>query len=207
MDFYPSISKELLTKSINYAKSITPIEEGVITTVFHARKSLLFDKTSVWVKKDNSDFDVTMGNYDGAEVCELVGRYLFNLLTNEFGKNNIGLYRDDGLSSFQNISGQDSEKIKKKMCKMLKENGLNITVECNLTITEFLDVTFDLKSGTFYPYRKQNNEILYIHKQSNHPPSIIKQIPSMISKRVSDISCDSEQITTLLKKKVVSMKI
>ena len=67
-----------------------------------------------------------------------------------------------------------------------------ITAECNLAITDFLDVTFDLKSGTYYPYRKQNNEILYIHKQSNHPPSIIKQIPSMISKRISDISCDSD---------------
>ena len=78
------------------------------------------------------------------------------------------------------------------MCKILKENHLNIIVECNLAITDFLNVTFDLKSGTYYPYRKQNNEILYIHKQSNHPPSIIKQIPSMISKRVSDISCDSD---------------
>ena len=154
----------------------TPIEEEVITTVFHARKSLLFDKTSVWVKKDNSDFDVTMGSYDGAELCELVGRYLLNLLTNEFGKNNIGLYRDDGLSCFQNISGPGSEKIKKKMCKIFKENGLKITVECNLAITDFLDATSDLKSGTYYPYRKQNNEILYIRKQSNHPPSIIKQI-------------------------------
>ena len=133
-----------------------------------------------------------MGSYDGAEVCELVGLYLLNLLTNEFGKHNIGLYRDDGLSCFQNISGPDSEKIKKKMCKIFKENRLNITVECNLTITDFLDVTFDLKSGTYYPYRKQNNEILYIYKQSNHPPSIIKQIPSMISKWVSDISCDSD---------------
>ena len=170
MDFYPSISKELLTKSINYAKSITPIEEEVITTVFHARKSLLFDKTSVWVKKDNSDFDVTMGSYDGAEVCELVGLYLLNLLTNEFGKNNIGLYRDHGLSCFQNISGLDSEKI----CKIFTENGLNITVECNLVITDFLDVTFDLKSGTYYPYRKKNNKILYIHKQSNHQPSIMR---------------------------------
>ena len=192
MDFYPSISKELLTKSINYAKSITPIEEEVITTVFHARKSLLFDKTSVWVKKDNSDFDVTMGSYDGAEVCELVGLYLLNLLTNEFGKNNIGLYRDHGLSCFQNISGLDSEKIKKKMCKIFTENGLNITVECNLVITDFLDVTFDLKSGTYYPYRKKNNKILYIHKQSNHQLSIMKQIPPMISKQASDISCDSD---------------
>ena len=84
VDFYPSITKELLTKSINYAKSTTTIEDEVITTIFHACKSLLFDKTSVCVKKDNPDFDVTMGNYDGAEVCELVGLYLLNLLTNEF---------------------------------------------------------------------------------------------------------------------------
>ena len=133
-----------------------------------------------------------MGSYDGAEVCELVGLYLLNLLTNEFGKHNISLNRDDGLSCFQNISGLDSEKKKRKMCKIFKENSSNITVECNLAITNFLDVTFDLKSGTYYPYRKQNNEILYINKQSNHPPSIIKQIPSMISKQVSDISCDSD---------------
>ena len=78
------------------------------------------------------------------------------------------------------------------MRKIFKENRLNTTVECNLAITDFLDVTFDLKSGTYYPYRKQDNEILFIHKQSDHPPSIIKQIPSMISKRVSDISCDSD---------------
>ena len=63
-------------------------------------------------------------------------------------------------------------------------------VECNLAISDFLDVTFDLKSGTYYHYTKQNNKIL--HKQSNHPPSIIKQIPSMISKQVSGISCDSD---------------
>ena len=75
VDFYPSITKELLTKSMNYAKSLTTIEEEVKATIFHARKSLLFDKTNVWVKKDNTDFDVTMGSYDGADVCELVGLY------------------------------------------------------------------------------------------------------------------------------------
>ena len=102
------------------------------------------------------------------------------------------------------------------MCKIFKENRSNITVECNLVITNFLDVTFDLKSGTYYVYRKQSNEILYIHKQSNHPLSIIKQIPLMISKRVPDISCDSDHFNkaapdynTTLKKSgfIVSLKI
>ena len=66
VDFCPSIRKELCTKSKHYAKSITTIEEKVITAVFHVCKSLLFDKTTVWIKKDNSDFDVAMGTYDAA---------------------------------------------------------------------------------------------------------------------------------------------
>ena len=145
-DFYPSILKELLKKYVNYAESIFTIEE-VTKIVFHACKSLLFDKTNAWVKKENSDFDVTMGSYDRNEVYELVELYLHNLLTNEFGKN-IGLYRYVGLSCFQNILGSDSKKIQ-KMCKIFKQNRLNIALDCKLAITDFLDVTFDLKSGTY----------------------------------------------------------
>ena len=69
---------------------------------------------------------------------------------------------------------------------------MNITTETNLHITEYLDVTFNLKSGKYHPYRKQNNNLQYIHKKSNHPPSIIKRIPSMISRQLSHISSDKE---------------
>ena len=169
---------------------MTTIEEKVIKTIYHALKSLLFDMDNVWVKKDNPEFDVTMGSYDSAEFCELVSLYLLDLLTKEFGKKNIGLYRDDGLSCFENISGPDSEKIKKKLFKIFKSNRLSITVECNLIVTDFLDVTFDLKSATYCPYRKPNNELLYINKHSKHPTSIINQIPSMNSNRISENSCD-----------------
>ena len=34
------------------------------------------------------------------------------------------------------------------MCRIFKENGLNITVKCNLGINNFLDIIFDVKSGT-----------------------------------------------------------
>ena len=133
---------------------------------------------------------MTTVSYDGAELCELVGLYLLDLITKKFGKQNIGLYRDDGLSCFENISGADSENIKKKLFKIFKSKGSSIAVECNVIVTYFLDVTFDLKSATYYPYRKPNNEPLHINKHSNHPPSIINQIPSMISNRISENSCD-----------------
>ena len=78
-----------------------------------------------------------MGSYDGEELCELVGLYLLDLLTKESGKQNIGLYIYDGLSCFENISGPDSEKIKKKLFKIFKSNGLSITVECNSIVRLF----------------------------------------------------------------------
>ena len=33
---------------------------------------------------------------------------------------------------------------------------------------------------------------LYVHKQSNHPPSILRNIPESINKRLSEISSDKE---------------
>ena len=70
---------------------------------------------------------------------------------------------------------------------------LKITAECNLSITDFLDVTFDLNNGTYCPYKKPGKTLLYINKNSNHPPSIIKNLPNNIVKRVSDLSSNSEQ--------------
>ena len=192
VDFYPSISKELLTNAIKVAGTITTIDKKVVDTIMHSRKSSLFNNHEIWVKKENPNFDVTVGSFDGAEVCELVGLYLLNILKNEFGGKNIGLYREDGLSCFENKSGPELEKIKKKICKIFKDNGLNITNETNLLITVYLDVTFNLKTGKYYPHRKQNNSLQYIHNKYNHPPSVIKRILSMIGKRLSDISSNKE---------------
>jgi len=193
-DFYPSISQSLLNKSIQFAKSLhIDINDTAVSTIMHARKSLLFNQTSVWVKSENEEFDVTMGSYDGAEICELVGLYFLNELSKHFDKDDIGLYRDDGLCCFRNLSGPQMDKVKKKIIKIFKDNGLAITTECNLTVTDFLDVTLDLRNNKYYPFRKPNSDPLYINAKSNHPPSIIKQIPTMIGQRISENSCSIEE--------------
>ena len=128
-----------------------------------------------------------MGSFDGVEVCELVGLYLLDILKSDFSRKSV-----DGLSYFENKSGPKLGKIKKRVCKSFKDNGLNITIETDVLITEHLDVLFHLKTGKYYPYRKQNNSLQYIHKQSNHPTSIINRIPPMICKRLCDISSDKE---------------
>ena len=46
-----------------------------------SRKTLLFSDGEAWVKKDDEgDFNVPIGCYDGAEMCELVGTYLLHQL-------------------------------------------------------------------------------------------------------------------------------
>ena len=135
---------------------------------------------------------LTMGSYDGAEVCELVGLFILNDLCNEYGKDNIGLYRDDGLAIFKHTSGPQAERIRKDITRRFKTHGLNITIQTNRKIVNYLDVTFDLTNGTYCPYRKPNDHPQYINTKSNHPPNIIKQIPASINRRISDNSSNED---------------
>ena len=137
-------------------------------------------------------FDVTMGSFDGAEICELVGLYLLHLLSSTFSQDLIGLYRDDGLAAL-NLSGPESDRARKDIIRIFKDCGLRVTVETLLKQTDFLDVTFDLPTGRYWPYRKPNSDPLYIHAKSNHPPSITKHLPAAICNRLSSISCNVEE--------------
>ena len=136
-----------------------------------------------------------MGSFDGAKICELVGLFLLNNLTQLVGSNNIGLYRDDGLAILENASGPSSKRIKKRIIKLFQHHGLKIIAEINLVQTNFLDVTFDLRSGRYWPFRKPNDQPLYIHRLSNHPPVINKQLPLMLAARLSQLSCDSKEFS------------
>ena len=75
-----------------------------------------------------------MGSFDGAEACELVGLYLLHQLNQKFPTINFGLYRDDGLGSYNDIPGPSRDKIRKEIIKLFKDNGLTITIDMNLTI-------------------------------------------------------------------------
>ena len=185
--------EKLLKKSLRFANSIIAITQEDNKLIHHSRKSLLFNNENCWVKKGGKLFDVTMGAYDGAEVCELVGCFILAEISKKYDKNNIGLYRDDGLAIFRNINGQTSEKIKKEFHKLFKSFDLEIVALCNLKSVDYLDVTLNLETGTYKPYRKPDNEVNYVHVHSNHPPNVIKQIPLSIQTRLSNLS-SNEQI-------------
>ena len=109
-----------------------------------------------------------------------------------YNPNNIALYRDDGLAVFKNTSSPQSEKIKKTFQRIFKNKGLDIIINCNMKIVNYLDVTLNLNDGSYRPYKKPNEETNYIHVNSDHPPSILKQLPKSIEKRLSSLSSSKE---------------
>ena len=63
----------------------------------------------------------------------------------------------------------------------------------------FLDITFDLQSNVYKPYRKANDKPTYINKSSNHPRSILKQLIKSIEKRLSETSSSKDIFDKSLK--------
>ena len=189
MEFYPNISEDLLKKALDYAKQHVHITKEEIKIILQTKKGLLFTDGKPWIKKGNKVFDVTMGSWDGAEVSDLVGLYLLSQLTDL--DLDTGLYRDDGLAVCDK-SPRQAELTKKKLCRIFQANGLNITAEANLKSVNFLDINLNLETGLYRPYMKENDTPTYVHKDSNHPNCILKNIPLSVNKRLSSISANEE---------------
>ena len=130
------------------------------------------------MKKQSGLFDVTMGAYDGGEVCELVGTYMLSLISENYNKKDFGLYHDGGLGVVKNKSGPETEKIKKNIQKIFKENKLDIAIQCNMKIVSYLDISLNLNNSNYKPYQKPDNGILYISIkiQITHPASLNKYL-------------------------------
>ena len=97
------------------------------------------------------------------------------------------------MAVFKDLSGPESERIKKELTQIFKNHNLTLEIKCNLKQVDYLDITFNLENGTYKPYKKPNNEIRYVHAESNHPPPILKQIPISIGQRIS-INSSSKEI-------------
>ena len=105
-DFYPLITEHKTREAISLAP-----------------KSLLYRKHEIWVKKDNSSSEVTMESFDGAEICEIVGLYLLDKLSNLLGKENVGVYRDDGYAAINSCSGPVLDRTRKNIIALFKKEG------------------------------------------------------------------------------------
>ena len=102
------------------------------------------------------------------------------------------MYRDDGLVLLRNTSKQKTDRIRKDIIEIFKNGGFKIKIKTNLQIVDFLDVTFNLLDETYKPYKKPNDQPLYVNTSSNPPPQIIKQLPISISNRLSNNSSNKQ---------------
>ena len=98
----------------------------------------------------------------------------------------------DGLVLLRNTSKQKTDRIRKGIIEIFKNAGFKTEKKTNLHTVDFLDVTFNLLDGTYKPYKKPNDQLLYINISSNHPPQIIKQLPISISNRLSNNSSNKQ---------------
>ena len=118
--------------------NITQEEKDVINKT---NLSLLYVRGSPWVKL-RSEWDVTMGSFDGAKVSELVGLYMLDKLSKTYL--DLGLYCDDGLGA-TNLKGRALEAKRQRIQQIFRECGLRVTITSNLKATDFLDIFLDLQ--------------------------------------------------------------
>ena len=140
-EFHPSISKQLLLKTIEFTSkydNITSSEQGII---LQAKKLLLYNNNEPWCKRNNTDFDITKRSLDGAETCEMVGLYILSQLQH-LGIN-VGLHRDDGLAACHSTARQ-TEITKKKICNIFAQNNLKITICIGSARYSLFALTFNL---------------------------------------------------------------
>ena len=201
-NFYPSITEKLLKKTLKWARKYSIISEFDFKMINLSRESYLFNNGTPWIKTgEKGKFDVPMGAYDGAEVCELIGLFMLYKITNpdKYTKKaimpaeSIGLYRDDGLAIIRD-NNRNIQKIKENIAKAFKEEDLEIEFvgSSNMKQTNYLDVTLDLEKMEYGPYRKPENKIKFINTKSNHPPLVIKQIKPNVQHRLSTLSSSKE---------------
>ena len=83
--------------------------------------------------------------------------------------------------------------LKNEISQIFKDWDLKLTFEPCSDTANFLNVTLNLKSGTYEPLRKVNNDFLYVNAHSNHPPIVTQNIPLNIEKMINDL-CSNEDI-------------
>ena len=105
IDFYPSISKNILIDSINYSRKYVDITKEQYDIILACRKTVKKNNESTCGKSGSENFDVPMGGYDSSQIANLVGLYILDILNRIISSEQIGLYHYDRLINIPNNNG------------------------------------------------------------------------------------------------------
>ena len=77
VEFYSPISETALEHARDFVTNYVNISDDYHYIILEAKLSLLFNNRNPWQKTNtNTLFNVTLGSYNGAETCELIGIYI-----------------------------------------------------------------------------------------------------------------------------------
>ena len=68
----------------------------------------------------------------------------------------------------------------KNIIGVFKDYDFILEIESNLKEVDFVDVLLNLQNGTYHPYKKPSDRLLYIHSLSNHPPNVMQPISNTV---------------------------
>ena len=118
--------------------------------------------------------------------------YLLALITQLVPKDQVGLYRDDGLMVTP-ARPRQADILRKKLEELFRREDLSIEAHANLKIVDFLDVQFNLSQNSYKPFMKPGNTPRYVHIHSDHPKQILNNLPLGVQRRLSTISSSKEE--------------
>ena len=104
-EFYPSITEKRLKDAVLFAQTHVNISQKDIEVIFH----YCFIIASHGLKKIAMVTSMSLWEVTTEQKC-----------LSWLAKDNIGLYRDDGLSVFKNYNGHQNDKVRKKMTDLFK---------------------------------------------------------------------------------------
>ena len=67
------------------------------------------------------------------------------------------------------VTSLKTDKTRKKRIQVFKDNSFSFNIATNLVEVNFLDVTLNLRNGSYWPFKKPNDELKCINVLSNHP--------------------------------------
>ena len=104
----------------------------------HSRKSLLFNNTDIWIKKNRDpDFHVMMRSWLHRITC--ASGFMYSPYFGWEVQKKIGLYCNDRLVCGY-INGPQADRIRKDFLEVFKKDfDLSITCEANLKTVNFQD--------------------------------------------------------------------
>ena len=110
-------------------------------------------------------FDVAICRYDGVEVCELIGLYILHKSHQHTQKEASVCTETTGLAVFKNMSTRyrETKSGKSFAREILADIGLKITMQSNLMVVNYLDVTLNRKILSIPVHQTSENFAVFPH--------------------------------------------